>query len=372
MMRNSLRTLGAVTVLALPVLLLLVAALLLPDEPASLQQRFVPEATRITKISASDERAVRMTIALPPLTPVYSPGWSSVIGTVAVENGRTLRSGDVVARVGGFDRIALATDTPFTRSLSSGSRGDDVSMLQDFLRDIGLLEGESDGVFGSATANAVLEFERTLGDPEADRSFDPTTFLWLPRTSIDVESVAIRPGATGPAAGGVVLEYSDGVPNISIEVAATGERLNNIPDGFILIAEDAPGLSWTTLDQAPSESSPDAYASFLDKLRAEGPDSNGEAEGSEGDGGEAPSVLDGRIQRATPIDLLSLPSSAVVTDPSSGKTCYFEYEAPEHRAVEVEVVGGQLGTVFIESPDAKVGQTVVRNPLDLEVLSSCD
>ncbi|MEW6173401.1 MAG: stalk domain-containing protein [Bacillota bacterium] len=53
----------------------------------------------------------------------------------------------------------------FTRNLSVGDRGPDVTYLQSQLKKLGYLTTKADGVFGQSTYNAVTRFERALGFP---------------------------------------------------------------------------------------------------------------------------------------------------------------------------------------------------------------
>src|SRR3989344_4729257 len=57
------------------------------------------------------------------------------------------------------------TDSPinFTRNLTIGSRGTDVTELQELLRGQGLLNAEPTGYFGTLTKEAVRDFQRTRG-----------------------------------------------------------------------------------------------------------------------------------------------------------------------------------------------------------------
>ena len=61
---------------------------------------------------------------------------------------------------------AMATPAPLvvpSESLTIGSKGDDVRVLQRVLIDKGLLSGEPDGHFGNYTAGAVKEMQRRFG-----------------------------------------------------------------------------------------------------------------------------------------------------------------------------------------------------------------
>lgn len=49
--------------------------------------------------------------------------------------------------------------------LQNGSRGDQVTALQEALIELGFLRGTADGIFGSGTANAIMSFQRKNGYP---------------------------------------------------------------------------------------------------------------------------------------------------------------------------------------------------------------
>lgn len=52
---------------------------------------------------------------------------------------------------------------PISRLLKVGSRGEDVRTLQNQLNALGFSAGKADGIFGSATRNAVINFQRSRG-----------------------------------------------------------------------------------------------------------------------------------------------------------------------------------------------------------------
>ncbi len=60
--------------------------------------------------------------------------------------------------------LALALcGTAAASTLQKGNRGDAVALVQRQLIDLGFLDGEADGVFGSQTAKAVKSFQRWAG-----------------------------------------------------------------------------------------------------------------------------------------------------------------------------------------------------------------
>ncbi len=70
-----------------------------------------------------------------------------------------------------------ASDTEMTLS-SFGSRGEEVRRIQKKLKELGFYSGSVDGIYGTATKNAVTAFQRSCGI-KADGIAGPTTLLYL-------------------------------------------------------------------------------------------------------------------------------------------------------------------------------------------------
>lgn len=68
-------------------------------------------------------------------------------------------------------------DTKMTLS-SFGSRGEEVRQIQKKLKSLGFYGGSVDGIYGSATKNAVTAFQKSCGI-KADGIAGPTTLLYL-------------------------------------------------------------------------------------------------------------------------------------------------------------------------------------------------
>lgn len=69
------------------------------------------------------------------------------------------------------------SDTEMTLS-SFGSRGEEVRRIQKKLKELGFYTGSVDGIYGTATKNAVTAFQRSCGI-KADGIAGPTTLLYL-------------------------------------------------------------------------------------------------------------------------------------------------------------------------------------------------
>lgn len=79
--------------------------------------------------------------------------------------------------------VSSAATSPYTRALSLGQKGDDVSSLQTFLESKGLLiipKGVAKGFFGVATKNALIKYQKSVGLSQVG--------LFGPATKAKVES----------------------------------------------------------------------------------------------------------------------------------------------------------------------------------------
>jgi peptidoglycan hydrolase-like protein with peptidoglycan-binding domain len=97
------------------------------------------------------------------VTPVPADGARAVVTAVGVETGERFEAGQVLVEVSGRPVIALAGQVPAFRDLRPGMRGRDVTQVQSGLRALGYLGNGPDGVYGSATKQAVAALYRDRG-----------------------------------------------------------------------------------------------------------------------------------------------------------------------------------------------------------------
>lgn len=76
--------------------------------------------------------------------------------------------------------VGIAAGPQASISVTIGSRGDEVRVIQKFLADGGFYAGDIDGVFGSVTARAVKEFQRS-NNLEITGVVDKETLAYLER-----------------------------------------------------------------------------------------------------------------------------------------------------------------------------------------------
>lgn len=130
------RTRAVAGALVVAVLLVTPASLLVwlrlrtEERLSSVNLQPAPVAMLATETLEEDLLAVVVALEWGDPLSVRSTGAAGVITAVMAEPGRRLRSGTVVYSVDGVERLAVATPRPFHRRLESGTRGEDVSMLQ--------------------------------------------------------------------------------------------------------------------------------------------------------------------------------------------------------------------------------------------------
>ena len=82
--------------------------------------------------------------------------------------------------------VSAAADGEMKR----GDRGEGVREAQEWLIDLGYLDGEADGIFGKKTEAAVKAFQKTIGAKENGKltveQLDELSFLWMDATSATV------------------------------------------------------------------------------------------------------------------------------------------------------------------------------------------
>jgi peptidoglycan hydrolase-like protein with peptidoglycan-binding domain len=96
-----------------------------------------------------------------PVEPVATNTLTGMVTDVSPEGERQV--GDTVFSVAGTPVRVVAGEEPFYRDLARGARGGDVRQLQEALATLGHLDSAPDGVFGSATVQAVRAWQEHLG-----------------------------------------------------------------------------------------------------------------------------------------------------------------------------------------------------------------
>jgi len=251
------------------------------------------------------------------------------VTSVEVAAGDQVASGVVVATVAGRDVVAYQAARPLYVSVDRGARGDAARAAQEVLASLGFYAGPVDGVVGPVTAAAILAFNEVHGFGRS-AVLDLAGLTWIGPDPVTVGEVLATPGEDVTAGAGLFI--AEAVPS-GVRVAATqapavpGDRVLDIAGltaplpGGTRIVEDA------------------EFAAAVARVW--------------GDVTEGVGVL----RLAEPVEVGTVPSSAVVTD-TRGRTCIF----PDAEAgpVAVTPAGGSLGTVDLDV--GLVGRPVLVNP----------
>lgn len=106
-------------------------------------------------------------------------GFSGTVTSIDLGTGEPVEVGTQLLSID-LRPVSLAIgDVPSFRELSVGAEGKDVAQLQDFLRTIGEFYGDSTGVFGYDTHDAVTRWQASRGGP-VDGVVQPSDLLFVP------------------------------------------------------------------------------------------------------------------------------------------------------------------------------------------------
>jgi hypothetical protein len=111
---------------------------------------------------------------------LLAPDWTGMVQRVLARVAIPIVSGDVIAEVGGVERIAYHSDVPFSILLQVGDLSRDVRMLNTFLFSRGIDADPDSDQFSSLTQRGVRQFARSIGIPDSDGSaFDPSWLVYM-------------------------------------------------------------------------------------------------------------------------------------------------------------------------------------------------
>lgn len=125
-----------------------------------------------------------------------------------------------ISAMGGTSAAVSSSVPTITKSLTVGSRGEEVEALQQYLADEGLLAVEPTGYFGAMTKKAVIEWQKANDVSPASGYFGPISRKALAALA----AVAPATTGTGVAASGtpvaVGLDQADGSVNVGVSSIA--------------------------------------------------------------------------------------------------------------------------------------------------------
>lgn len=358
---------GLLVVLAWPAVLLAWVAVSLPDEPSEFADVVEPVWADPVEITIEARTPVEGILSGAEADQLVSPGWQGIVSRVDVAVGDTVASNDVVAVVGTMPVVAVESEEPFTRDLTANDRGSDVVMLQEFLSEGGFYSSEHiDGVFKSATGIAVKAWRKSIGDQSADRSFLHKQVLWLSGGAMKVASIEIDAGRAAPGADAAVLVGQKTFQSGRLVVPETAQEAS-IEAGVLLVVSER-----FALGAVSGAALTDAQLAELSGLLADGsvtaipPATAPTSGGSAGSEVRVPAEL----ASADPPLVVAVPGSAVLSG-ADGSACLVESVDGTGSVVLVEVVGGELGVVYLD-PDEAPSSSVLVNPTDAAPELACD
>ncbi|MBT1172068.1 hypothetical protein JS528_01560 [Bifidobacterium sp. MA2] len=328
-----------------------------PHTPPSLVSS--TKATTITVASApfDDTRSVALTVSLGSSATVTSP----VAGTVtrlAVGAGSTLTSGGVAFDVDATPVLALHTDTPLYRTLTSGTQGADAAALNTALRRLGYNAPDSDRMTWNTIA-AYNALAKSVGASQLTRdgnwAIGPDRFVWLPADTVTVNQIMT-------AVGRQVTAGADLLTTAAMPVKATlptnggdtvaGDRVITIGEQQFPIPSGTTELTDPTLLAAIAGSTQFRLASLdggsggaVGLVSGSVAGSGGTSTGGTGEGGTLNVSYDWKLANA--LTVLTVPPSAIYAA-SGGKACV----SVDAKPVPVTIIASQLGRTMVAADDA--------------------
>ncbi|MDR1386693.1 MAG: hypothetical protein LBJ44_03700 [Propionibacteriaceae bacterium] len=280
---------------------------------------------------------------------LVAPAWDGLVLKSGLKPGLTIRSGDLVAVVGGVSRLAFHSDQPFSLPLSQGDSSEDVRRLHRLLRSLGHDVDENSSSFGRDTRRAVIELAGRLGAADRSGVFAPDWVVFLPTEEYVLDQVNLVVGGPAPApgtslatsaprlTGAVVVDaLSDSAISSPASTLDASEPRTVDPDAALLVANQV-----VALDEDRSRVA-QASLPLLDSLVA------------------AESIAaPARVSREPRANELRLPAAAVFTSPT-GTSCVL-LEGPPRQGLPVTIQASSRGSAVVTGA-LEPGQRVVVAP----------
>lgn len=294
----------------------------------------------------TDSRPARFVVERSASYPLSLTAQGTVTQT-SCKVGTLLKSGQIVAQIGGQNVIALATDTPFFRELKRGDKGRDVLSLKFALASLDLMtdrSAESD-VFDVDTLHALNQLaasaEKQIAQ-EKDAShratsgpnittFSPENYVWIPQPEMAFTECGTVLGHTHQ--GGVFANASAGQDTVTVQlpdVTIEGKRQLMLDEAVLSITESGPLRE--ELTQVVLES-PSYRALLVGK---------GENDGTTSEETRNTRDLQGNYQLVQPLVVYQVPPAAIVPNTENSGCVYSDQG--NH---QVDIVSSSLGLAYI-------------------------
>jgi hypothetical protein len=320
---------------AIALLLALIAPLMLggaiawreETPPDSVRTPSSPVVTEAQARTILDERPAAAGLEQREGASLLAPAWSGLVVASSVGPGTVLTTGSPIANVAGVLRLAASTAHPFYRPLQTDDTGADVEELNQLLVTLGHLAElpNPPSRFTLATGQGVRSLERDLGIAEPSGVFDPGWLVWLPFEPFEVGESFLVSGAPAPAPGQPVAK----APSLLLRATLTAAN-----HGDVLALE--PAVKWVFVSNR-QRFGVDALALELDQAAL--PEVQKLLKPKQ-------ERLDGIVQRAEPLNVVAIPSTAVQVGPS-GDLCVWVPEGTGYRPVPIRAGGARAGVTNV-------------------------
>ncbi|WP_086824384.1 peptidoglycan-binding protein [Allokutzneria sp. NRRL B-24872] len=189
---------------------------------------------------------IQGTVAYSAATPlalngvVGSPGESSEkaqLITKAPSAGGTVKAGDVLLEVSGRPVFVLPGEVPMYRTLTPGSKGDDVKQLQAALVALGHASGLRSGTFDNATATAVGKLYARAGYEEQKPTAEQRRQLRTLEQAVDDAKAALDAVPPDADRGRAHRAHNDAKAELNTFRASYG---TSVPSGEVLFLPRLP------------------------------------------------------------------------------------------------------------------------------------
>lgn len=300
-----------------------------PPTPEALQPAQAPTSVPVSQREFADERSVTLTISATGERALRSPAQGRLT-SLGISAGTPVESGQVVCAIDGRPIGALATSTPLYRPVEDGARGDDIAALNAELARLGYAAPASDAVDWRTrrALSQVLGVDDGAGGVPA--SFAPDSFLWIPAPQVTPTGVPAHLGDAVDAQTSLVeLADAGAPPRLTIpQDAQPGARV------ILLGSQALPVPSDGVITDPSTVSAIMDSPEYAGHLAAKG--------ASAADGAQ----LSVKWRLAEPLTVSVVPPAAV--GGTAGRSCVWQ----GGEAVEVTVVGSQLGQTYVSSDTA--------------------
>ena len=189
------------------------------------QDRAIAEAVGIRTLT--EEITIRGELRRDELQTVNSAG-DGRISELVIENGDTIRAGDVLYALDGRRVVAVNGDFAFYRQLDVGSDGPDVLQLETILVEAGYPVGDVDRLFTEETRSGLAAWQADRGygaaTPEVDEVVtvslmgNPAGYSIGAVNTVAVQIVQAHSGSAGVQGRQVAATAAGGTPTVTVSV----------------------------------------------------------------------------------------------------------------------------------------------------------